>query len=1030
MVDLQQSQVFRILVVDDEKTVAAIIRVLLKEKFSAEVTMAHDCASAREQMGSSTFDLITFDYQLPDGDGLELLAELNSREDHPPAIMVTGHGDEQTAVEAFKLGAAGYVVKDHRMRILLVEEAERAIGFAQAVSELKESEQHLRMLTGAMLDVISQHDSHLRFLYASPSIERMFGYRPEELTGRASGDLFHPEDRKMVFSASAEAIKRQAPSVKLLYRFRHKNGEYRWVSSNCRLLYDEEGVFSSSVVSTRDITDRKRADELVLVQRDMAVELGEVTEPSRVIEIALDAALASSGLEAGGVYVADRGTGALDLVNHKGLSPEFVEAVAHFDRTSPTANIVFAGELVYTQHAHLLPLDEIRKKEGHHFIGIVPLHYEGEVVGCLNIASNVLDDIPDQAKSAVEALAGFIGQAVGRSRLLSALKESEERYRLLYESISVPIYTYDRDLVLTDINKKACEILGYSRDEMLGRNVPALSILHPDDIENAAKDIQKLFSGDDIVRDEYRFILKDGSVRIGDVTGAVLRDASGEIVGVTNVVIDITEEKLAMEALTASEGLYRALVATSPDFITLLDIEGNVLALSEGAFEVFGVTADSAHGKSIIKMLDRSQRDTAYRSLEELMEKGVFRGVEFELTAADGSTVVIESSASLIHDSKGEPRVIMSVSRDITDRKKAEEELRLSEERYKALFDQAPVGVVVFDRDLKVTQCNERMAEAMRTTRDRLIGLDLNELKDKRVLHVALEALEGRTAVYEGPYEVTTSGESIHIIAILNPLRDMEGRVVGGIAVVDDVTDRVRTDESLQRANEELRVYAHTVSHDLKGPLSATVTAAELLRDSLKSDNPDRCSELADIIVRLLRKTCSRIDELLVLAQAGQQPVEPVDVSVCSIVGDVLRDLESLIEDRQATVTCDPDLGVVLGNTTQIYQVFSNLVRNALKHGEGDDLTVEVRYLGKDEDGPHRYLVRDNGPGIPPGMEEDIFRPFLKGTQTGETGLGLSIVERIVAAYGGEIKAYNDNGACFEFTLNSFGGHSSRGQAP
>lgn len=322
MVEPQLSQGLRILVVEDEKATAAIIGMFLEEKFAAEVAIAHDCASARDHMGSSTFDLITFDYQLPDGDGLELLAELTSREDHPPAIMVTGHGDEQTAVEAFKLGAAGYVVKDHRMRILLVEEAERVIGFVRAASALKESEQHLRMITDAMLDVISQHDLGRRFLYISPSIEPMFGYKPEELLGIDANDLVHPEDREIVYTKSIEAIERQAPSVKLEYRFKHKNGEYRWVVANCSLLYDEEGVFSSTVLSSRDITDRKRAEGLVLAQRDLAVELGGVVDPPGVITQALDAALASTGLEAGGVYVADMETGALDLVHNKGLSSE------------------------------------------------------------------------------------------------------------------------------------------------------------------------------------------------------------------------------------------------------------------------------------------------------------------------------------------------------------------------------------------------------------------------------------------------------------------------------------------------------------------------------------------------------------------------------------------------------------------------------------------------------------------------------------------------------------------------------------
>ena len=96
-----------------------------------------------------------------------------------------------------------------------------------------------------------------------------------------------------------------------------------------------------------------------------------------------------------------------------------------------------------------------------------------------------------------------------------------------------------------------------------------------------------------------------------------------------------------------------------------------------------------------------------------------------------------------------------------------------------------------------------------------------------------------------------------------------------------------------------------------------------------------------------------------------------------------------------------------------------NLISNTIKHNDSENPVLEISYLGDDEGGLHRYLVRDNGSGVPPDDLESIFIPFIKG-QTGDTGLGLSIVEKIVKVYHGEIRAYNDNGACFEFTLRDY----------
>ena len=137
---MQDSEPLRVLIVDDEPDVTALLRLLLQQNFGAQSEAAGTCMTAREKLASSDFDLITLDHQLPDGTGLQLLEELAAVGEHPPVIMVTGHGDEKTAVSAFKLGAAGYVVKDLRLSTLLIQEISQALN---AVA-LKNTEQELR----------------------------------------------------------------------------------------------------------------------------------------------------------------------------------------------------------------------------------------------------------------------------------------------------------------------------------------------------------------------------------------------------------------------------------------------------------------------------------------------------------------------------------------------------------------------------------------------------------------------------------------------------------------------------------------------------------------------------------------------------------------------------------------------------------------------------------------------------------------------------------------------------------------------
>ncbi|MBU4403208.1 MAG: hypothetical protein KJ907_10820 [Actinobacteria bacterium] len=237
-----------------------------------------------------------------------------------------------------------------------------------------------------------------------------------------------------------------------------------------------------------------------------------------------------------------------------------------------------------------------------------------------------------------------------------------------------------------------------------------------------------------------------------------------------------------------------------------------------------------------------------------------------------------------------------------------------------------------------------------------------------------------------------------------------------------DVTERKEAEEELKRVNTELKGYAHTVSHDLKGPLTSISLAVDMLGESvggLKSGSLEDI-ETVDEIVRILGKNAENahglIQDLLSLAESGQLPGEVSPVDVAGLVEDILDECSPAIRGRGVEVKVSPDLGSIIANRTQLFQLFSNLIRNAIEHSSSDSPVIEVSYLGYDGSGNHRYLVRDNGGGIPEDIINRVFVPFVKG-ERGGNGIGLSITEKITGVYGGQIRAYNDNGACFEFDI-------------
>jgi signal transduction histidine kinase len=174
---------------------------------------------------------------------------------------------------------------------------------------------------------------------------------------------------------------------------------------------------------------------------------------------------------------------------------------------------------------------------------------------------------------------------------------------------------------------------------------------------------------------------------------------------------------------------------------------------------------------------------------------------------------------------------------------------------------------------------------------------------------------------------------------------------------------------------------------------------------------------MTDMVARNVDSAVSLIDRLLELARAGQEPREPVEVDVRQVVDAVLEQHATEIAKTGVRIEVEEGLGTVRAEPTHVFQLFSNLIGNALRHAGAEG--ARIRVSGGPDGAPnrHRFRVRDSGPGIPEESLPHVFESFYRGT-TGGSGLGLAIAARIVSLYGGELRARNEGGAVFEFTLH------------
>jgi len=233
------------------------------------------------------------------------------------------------------------------------------------------------------------------------------------------------------------------------------------------------------------------------------------------------------------------------------------------------------------------------------------------------------------------------------------------------------------------------------------------------------------------------------------------------------------------------------------------------------------------------------------------------------------------------------------------------------------------------------------------------------------------------------------------------------------------VADGVRKEEELQKLNRELDAYAHTVSHELRNPLSGIYLAVEWLERLGNESGWERAAMEIEHVARQIKenilKTEEHIKKLLELAEAGNKPVETREVDLKQALEEVVAVSAEYGGWSEAEVKVDNELGRLRANPTHVRQLFSNLLENAVRHNPGRDVKIAVSYLGDDRCGGHRYLFRDNGSGLAPREIETIFSPFFSGV--GETGIGLATVDKILNENGGTMRVYNDGGACFEFVI-------------
>jgi len=296
----------------------------------------------------------------------------------------------------------------------------------------------------------------------------------------------------------------------------------------------------------------------------------------------------------------------------------------------------------------------------------------------------------------------------------------------------------------------------------------------------------------------------DGSFRVFDVCKVPIFHGGGRRKVLVVIGRDITEQKRIEEK-------YRKLFEQSPIAFLTSTMSGKILAVNQAVTKTLGYEPEEIVGRNITEFLTPKSLQFYKQQYPRFLRGDPTPEFDYEVYKADGSLALIQVSSAIIRDDRGNPVSVQRILLDVTRQRRIEEQIRESEARYRQLFERAPVGIVYFDTDLHVTDCNDNYLKLMHADRDRMIGLEIRNLRDKRVLPVLEATLEGKEGHWKGLYQTTVSNKRIYVSARTAPLYDSQGNIQGGVALVEDMSLQQQAQEEKFRLMSAIDQASETI---------------------------------------------------------------------------------------------------------------------------------------------------------------------------------------------------------------------------
>jgi PAS domain S-box-containing protein len=613
----------------------------------------------------------------------------------------------------------------------------------------------------------------------------------------------------------------------------------------------------------------------------------------------------------------------------------------------------------------------------------------------------------------------------------------EQHFELLLASIKdYAIFMLDPSGHVTSWNAGAQQIKGYTADEAIGRHV---SIFYtPEDV--ARRRPQALLEAalaHGRVEDEGWRVRKDGSRFWADVVIAAIRDPGGALLGFAKVTRDLTARRDAEEKLRQSEESLSTTLYSIGDGVLATDEHGRVTRINPVAERLTGWSEQEGIGHRIDEVFHIVNEEThaiAPNPVKRVLAEGVVVGLanHTALISRDGTERPIADSGAPIRDAGGATRGAVLVFRDATEDKRASDALRQSEEKLRLMIASvSDYAIFMLDPGGRLASWNTGAERITGYREEEVLGAHFSRFFTPEDVALGKPAEELLVATTQGRFEeegwrVRKDGSRFWANAVISPMRDAAGGIVGFVKTTRDLTQsRLMEEERLRlaQAQEAVRLrdeFLSIASHELKTPLTALQLQLQGARDRAAATD-EALAQKIDRAVKVGDRLAELVDALLDVSRIASGRLK-LTLEACDLAAPV-REVVDRLRDGASRAGCELAVtapAAVCGHwdRLRIEQVLTNLISNAIKYAAGQPIQVSAA-----RDGDMAVVqVRDRGPGVPEDRLSRIFERFERAASKrhyGGMGLGLYVARQIVEAHGGTITASNSTGggACFTVRL-------------